>query len=263
MRNIKLTIEYDGTNYFGWQVQDNVVTIQGTIEEALERLLREKITLIGSGRTDRGVHALGQVANFWTKSNIPGDKFKYALNSLLPDDITIVDSEEVELKFHSRFHAIKKRYKYLVYNSEMPRALYRNYAYHFPYNLNIDEMIKAAQHFIGTHDFKAFMAAGSDVKTTVRTIYDFSIVKNKDLIEFSVEGNGFLRNMVRIMVGTLLNVGIGKINAEDVPKIIIEGERKNAGPTIPPQGLYLEKVFYPEKISWLKKLHVLEYKRVF
>lgn len=246
MKNIKLTIEYEGTNYSGWQRQDNAVTIQEKIEEAVEKATGEKVKLIGSGRTDGKVHALGQVANFLTKSSIPGEKYKYALKFLLPDDITIMESEEVDLSFHSRFDAIKKRYKYIVYNGELPRAIYRNFSYHVPYNIDIDEMIHASKYLIGTHDFAAFMATNSEVNSTIRTIYSISIEKNKDLIEFNIEGNSFLRNMVRIIVGTLLNVGFGKLNKEDLPKIILDRKREGAGPTAPPQGLFLEKVFYNE-----------------
>lgn len=245
MKNIKLTIEYEGTNYSGWQIQENAITIQEKIEEALEKLIGDKVKLIGSGRTDGRVHALGQVANFLTNSNIPGDRYKYALKQLLPEDITIIDSEEVDINFHARFDAIKKRYKYLIYNGEMPRALYRNFSYHVPYDIDIKKMIEASKYFYGTHDFAAFMATNSDVNTTVRTIYNISIVKKEDLIEITIEGNSFLRNMVRIIVGTLLFVGLGKIEVADIPQIIKEGKREKAGPTAPPQGLYLEKVFYP------------------
>ncbi|CAK7003511.1 tRNA pseudouridine(38-40) synthase TruA [Tissierella carlieri] len=244
MKNIKLTIEYEGTNYSGWQKQENAITIQGKIEEAIEKATKEKVKLIGSGRTDGKVHALGQVANFLTKSNIPGEKYKYALKFLLPEDITIIESEEVDLKFHSRFDAIKKRYKYIVYNGELPRAIYRNFSYHVHYDIDIDKMIEASKHLIGTHDFATFMAANSDVNSTIRTIYNISIEKNKDLIEFNIEGNSFLRNMVRIIVGTLLYVGFGKIKKQDLPKIILDRRREGAGPTAPPQGLFLEKVFY-------------------
>ncbi|NLY85068.1 MAG: tRNA pseudouridine(38-40) synthase TruA [Tissierellia bacterium] len=249
MKNIKLIIEYEGTNYSGWQIQENAITIQGKIEEALEKLLGEKVKLIGSGRTDGKVHALGQVANFLTSSNIPGDRYKYALKQLLPEDITIIDSEEVDINFHSRFDAIKKRYKYLVYNGKMPRALYRNFTYHLPYEVDIEKMIEASKYFCGTHDFAAFMAANSDVNSTIRTIYDISIIRKKDLIQFTVEGNSFLRHMVRIIVGTLLYVGLGKIQVKAIPEIIRDGKREKAGPTVPPQGLYLEKVFYPQKTS--------------
>lgn len=244
MKNIKLIIEYDGTNYSGWQIQNNAITIQGILQEAIKDLTKEEIKLIGSGRTDGRVHAIGQVANFVTNSSIPGQKYKYALKSLLPDDITIMGSEEVDINFHSRFDAIGKRYKYLVYNEELPRALYRNYTCHVPYEIDLNEMILASKEFIGTYDFQAFMATNSEVNSTIRTINNIEIEKKDDLIEFIIEGNSFLRNMVRIIVGTLLYVGLGKIKKEDVKKIILDGKRENAGPTAPPQGLYLEKVFY-------------------
>lgn len=244
MKNIKLTIEYDGTNYSGWQAQDNVITVQGVIENALEELTREKVKLIGSGRTDGKVHAIGQVANFKTNSSIPGDKYRYALKYLLPEDITIRNSEEVDMSFHSRFDATKKIYKYIVYNGELPRALYRNYSYHMPYDIDIGEMILASKYFIGTHDFQAFKATNSEVNSTIRTIYDIKIEKQEEIIEFLVEGNSFLRNMVRIIVGTLLYVGTGKMKKEDIQKIIIDRKREKAGPTAPPQGLFLKKVFY-------------------
>ncbi|MBU5425684.1 tRNA pseudouridine(38-40) synthase TruA [Tissierella pigra] len=246
MKNIKLTIEYEGTNYAGWQRQDNVITIQEKLEGALEILTNEKIKLIGSGRTDGGVHALAQVANFITNATIPGERYKYALKFLLPDDITIMDSEEVDIGFNSRFSATKKTYKYIVYNGELPKALYRNFSYYVPYDIDIDKMIDASKYLIGTHDFASFMAAKSSVKSTIRTIYSISIEKEKEneLIIFKIEGNSFLRNMVRIIVGTLLEIGFGKLNVEDLCKIISEKNRELAGHTAPPQGLFLEKVFY-------------------
>lgn len=244
MRNIKLTIEYEGTNYSGWQIQENAITIQEKLEEALENITGEKVKLVGSGRTDAKVHALGQVANFLTKSSIPGEKYKYALKFLLPEDITIVDSQEVDLDFHARFDATKKTYKYMVYNGELPRAIYRNFSYHVPYPIDIDKMLYASRYFIGTHDFATFMAANSEVNSTIRTIYDITIVRKNELVEFTIEGNSFLRNMVRIIVGTLLYVGFGKIDKEQISKIILDKKREGAGPTVPPQGLFLEKVFY-------------------
>ncbi|WMM25601.1 tRNA pseudouridine(38-40) synthase TruA [Tissierella sp. MB52-C2] len=246
MKNIKLTIEYEGTNYSGWQKQDNVITIQQKLEDALETLTKEKIKLIGSGRTDGRVHALGQVANFLTNATIPGGKYKYALKFLLPEDITIVESKEVDIEFHSRFDANKKIYKYIVYNGELPRALYRNFSYYVPYNIDIDKMICASEYLIGTHDFASFMATDSNVKSTIRTIYNISIEKEEELIIFRVEGNSFLRNMVRIIVGTLLDIGFGRLNVEDLSKIILGRNRELAGPTAPAQGLFLEKVFYNE-----------------
>lgn len=244
MKNIKLTIEYEGTNYAGWQLQNNVITVEGKLKEALEKMTKEKIKIFGSGRTDGKVHALGQVANFFTNSTIPGEKYKYALKFLLPEDISIVDSEEVDLNFHSRFSATKKRYKYIVYNGKLPKALYRNFSYHVSHNIDIDEMICASKYLIGTHDFRSFMASHANVHSTVRTIYEIKIEKKNELIEFTIEGNSFLHNMVRIIVGTLLFVGVGRINADDMPRIILDKNRKSSGPTVQPQGLFLEKVYY-------------------
>lgn len=244
MRNIKLTIEYEGTNYSGWQYQDNAISIQQVIEEAIESITGEKVKLIGSGRTDARVHALHQVANFFTNSNIPGDRFKYALNIKLPDDITIIDSQEVDKDFHSRFSATHKKYKYLIYNGEMPRALYRNFTYHIKNELNLEEMKIASQYFVGTHDFNSFMGPRSVVKSTIRTIYEIKIEKNNEIVEISIDGDSFLRNMVRIIVGTLVEVGLGRRNKEDILDIIKIRSREVAGHTAPPQGLFLEKVFY-------------------
>lgn len=244
MKNIKLIIEYEGTNYSGWQRQEDVKTIQETIENALEELTKEKVKLMASGRTDKGVHALGQVANFNTKCTIPGEKYKYALQEFLPDDITIVESNEVDSKFHSRFDAKRKIYRYKVYNGELPRALYRNFFYHYSYDLDIDKIVKASKYLLGTHDFKAFMGRKCTAKSTTRTIYNISVEKSEDFIEFVVEGNSFLRYMIRIIVGTLLEVGIDKIPLDNIPKILQGEKREAAGITAPSHGLYLEKVFY-------------------
>jgi len=244
MRNIKLIIEYDGTNYYGWQKQLHQKTIQETIENSIERITGEKVNIYGSGRTDRGVHATGQVANFFTESRIPSEKFKYAINSVLPKDIIISHSEEVDSTFHSRYSAKGKEYKYLIYNRETPSPILRNYAYYVPYELNFELMQEAAKDFIGTHDFAAFMSSGSSVKDTVRTIYDINLTRNNELIQLRVRGNGFLYNMVRIIVGTLVDIGIGKINSSCIPEILSSRDRQRAGHTAPPQGLYLEKVYY-------------------
>lgn len=246
MRNIKLIIEYDGTNYCGWQTQQNGPSIQAEIEKALGKLTGERIRINGSGRTDAGVHAKGQVANFETVSTIPGDKFSYALNNLLPRDIVIKESKEAAPDFHARFSAIGKKYRYLVINSKFPSALYRNYAYHVNYceRLDIDRIEKAAKGFIGTYDFSGFMAAGSKVSDTVRTIYELTIEREKDFICFNCTGNGFLYNMVRIIAGTLLYAGIGKIDPEEIKDIIMSKDRERAGMTVPAHGLYLEEVYY-------------------
>ncbi|MHB1394248.1 MAG: tRNA pseudouridine(38-40) synthase TruA [Clostridia bacterium] len=246
MRNIKLIIEYDGTNYCGWQVQENGPTIQGSLEMALFAVTGEKVTVNGSGRTDAGVHARGQVANFMTDSTIPGDKFAYVLNNKLPREIVIKESVETSIDFHARFSAIGKKYSYLIYNSKFPSALLRNYAYHVNYceRLDIGRIEKAASAFIGTYDFSGFMATGSKVSDTVRTIYELSIEKEKDLLRFNYKGNGFLYNMVRIITGTLLYAGIGKIDPEDIRNIIMSADRDGAGITAPACGLYLEEVYY-------------------
>lgn len=247
MKNIKLIIEYKGTGYSGWQKQDDVDTIQENIENALEKLTGENTKLLASGRTDKGVHALGQVANFKTESIIPGNNYKYALQEYLPEDITIVDSKEVEIQFHSRFDAIGKIYRYKVYNGKLPRALYRNFYYHYSYDVDLEKIIEASKYLLGTHDFKSFMGRKCSAKNTVRTIKNISVEKNGDIIEFAIEGNSFLRYMVRIIVGTLLQIGAGKIQIDDLSNIIDGKRRKYAGITAPAHGLYLERVFYSEK----------------
>ncbi|NLH96111.1 MAG: tRNA pseudouridine(38-40) synthase TruA [Clostridiaceae bacterium] len=254
-RNIKLVIEFDGTAYHGWQSQENAVTVQDTLTAAVRRLTGENCSITGSSRTDTGVHALGFVCNFFTGSPIPADKFSFALNTMLPDDIRVVSSEEVPGDFHSRFSAKGKRYLYYIYNSTFASALLRHRAYHVYYPLDVDEMDRAAKHFIGTHDFLAFSASGYSAKTTVRTITEAKVSKvsqarhfvhpkGGQLIEFSVTGNGFLYNMVRIMAGTLVEVGFGKIRADDIPGILAGLDRRQAGRTAPPHGLYLAEVFY-------------------
>lgn len=247
MKNIKLIIEYDGNNYFGWQKQNDKITIEGELTRALESVTGEEIKLIGSGRTDAGVHALGQVANFTTNSNIPGEKYKHALLPFLPDDISIRESEEVDLDFHSRFDASKKRYKYIVYNDEFPKAIYRNFSYNVPFKIKIEDMIQSSKQLIGTHDFTSFMVANTEVYTTIKTIYSISIKKERDLIVFTIEGSSFLRNMIRIIIGTLIYIGTGKIPKGQLHQILSDKRRESAGPTAPPQGLYLEKVYYEKK----------------
>ncbi|NLC04658.1 MAG: tRNA pseudouridine(38-40) synthase TruA [Tissierellia bacterium] len=244
MKNIKLTIEYDGTNYHGWQNQRDVNSIQEEIEKALTKVLGKYVDIIGSGRTDAGAHAKGQVANFYTNSKLPAERFKYALNMRLPRDITIVNSEEVGLDFHSRFSAKRKQYKYIIWNNEMPSAINRNYSYHIINKLNIDEMKQACQYLIGTHDFRSFMTKGTIVKDTIRTIYSIDIIKKDSFVELTLVGSSFLRSMIRIIVGTLILVGNGKLRKEDLPHIISGKKRCLSGPTAPAQGLYLQKVYY-------------------
>jgi len=246
MRNIKLIIEYDGTNYCGWQVQENGPSIQGSMEKALLAITGEEIRINGSGRTDAGVHARGQAASFTTVSSIPQEKFAYALNGLLPKDIVVKESREVPLDFHARYSAVGKKYSYLIINSKFPSAILRNYAYHVNYceRLDIDRIEEAAEAFVGTYDFAGFMSTGSKVTDTVRTIYELSVEKEKDLICFNYKGNGFLYNMVRIITGTLLYTGIGKINPKNIKDIILSRDRIRAGITVPACGLYLDEVYY-------------------
>jgi tRNA pseudouridine38-40 synthase len=246
MRNINLIIEYDGTNYCGWQSQKNANSIQETIQTAIEKITSNRPNLYGSGRTDKGVHAFGQTANFLTESKVPAEKFAYNLNSVLPKDIVIKESIEVDLDFHARYNAVGKEYSYLILNSKHPSALYRNLAYHVNYceKLNIDEMILASQEFVGTHDFRGFMAKGSSIKDTIRTIDEIKITQDDEFIKLTFRGNGFLYNMIRIISGTLLFTAVGKINAKDILGIISSMNRRQAGMTLPAHGLYLEKVLY-------------------
>ena len=246
MRNIKLLIEYDGKDFNGWQKQPNKLNIQGEIERAIKEITKEEdIELNASGRTDAGVHALGQVANFKTNSNMPVEKFPIAINSKVKKSIVIKNAEEVEERFHSRYNCKQKTYRYIINNSEYGSAIYRNQEYHVPQKLDIEAMKKAIKYFEGEHDFKGFKASGTSSKNSVRKIFKTSIEKNDDeRIFLELTGSGFLYNMVRIISGTLVDVGLGKINADEIPEIILSGDRQRAGKTLPPQGLYLLKVEY-------------------
>lgn len=244
MRNIKLTIEYDGTNYAGWQRQKNAVTIQQKVEQAIEDVIGKVSEAIGSSRTDAGVHAKGFVCNFLTESKIPADKFKKALNSFLPEDIVILKSEEVEINFHARFNSLGKTYEYTILTGEQRPAIGRNYMYYFHRKLSIESMRSGLRYILGTHDFSAFKNAGSSVKTSVRTIKELDIVEDGNIIRFIITGDGFLYNMVRIIVGTLLEVGVGRFKPEDVLDILNSKDRSKAGRSVPANGLCLKEVFY-------------------
>ena len=244
MRNIKLTIEYDGKDFNGWQKQPNKLNIQGEIERAIGELTNEEINLIASGRTDAGVHSFGQTANFYTNSKIPIEKFAIAINSKLKKTIVIKSAEEVDEKFHSRYSVHNKRYRYIINNSEQGTAIYKDLEYHMPVKLNVDKMKEAIKYFEGKHDFSAFKASGTSSKSSVREIYKAEIIDKDEKIYIELTGNGFLYNMVRIIAGTLVDVGLGKIEPEDIPKIIESKKRENAGKTLPPHGLYLMEVNY-------------------
>lgn len=244
MKNIKLTIAYDGINYHGWQKQNDTLTIQSVIEEAIYKLTGENVDLIASGRTDANVHAIGQVANFITNSNIFPEKFFVAINSLLNEDIRIISSEEVDIDFNSRFDAKKKTYLYQIYNNKILNPFYRMYSWHIPYELDYSLMEIALKELVGEHDFKAFMSANSNVKSTIRTIYNTSIIKENDLIKIEVTGNGFLYNMVRIIVGTIVEIGNGRRDISCIKQAIELGQRDLLGRTAQPQGLFLKEVKY-------------------
>ena len=244
MRNIKLTIEYDGKEFNGWQKQPNKLNIQGEIERAIANVTGEEVNLIASGRTDAGVHAIGQVANFKTNSSMPIEKIPMALNSQLKKSIRIQNAEEVDENFNSRYNCKRKTYRYVIDNSLYGSAIYRNIAYHISTKLDIEKMKKAVKYFEGEHDFKAFRSSGTSSKNSVRTIYSANMITEGTSIAIDLTGNGFLYNMVRIIAGTVLDVGLGKIKAEDIPQIIESKDRTKAGKTLPPQGLMLLSVEY-------------------
>jgi tRNA pseudouridine38-40 synthase len=244
MKNIKLLLEYDGTNYVGWQKQPKGETVQKKVEDAIYRLTDKRVEVIGCSRTDSKVHAKGYVCNFKTDSNIPVEKFREALNHILPEDISVINSSQVDDDFHSRYNSKGKMYCYTILNTAVRMPICRNFSYHYKKNLNIEKMNDGAKFFIGTHDFEAFRNVGSSVKTTTRTISKVDIVKDENYIKVYIAADGFLYNMVRIIIGTLIDVGNDKIKSEDIPKIILSKERKKAGKTCPPQGLCLIEVYY-------------------
>ena len=244
MRNIKLTIEYDGKDFNGWQKQPNKLNIQGEIERAIYNITKEEVDLIGSGRTDAGVHAWNQIANFKTNSNISIEKMAIAINSQLKNSIVVKKAEEVDERFHSRYNAKRKTYRYVINNTEYGSAIYRNLEYHFPIKLNVEKMQEAVKYFEGEHDFKAFKSSGTSGKNSVRTIYKAEVKTDGERILIELTGNGFLYNMVRIISGTLLDVGLGKIEPREIEDIINSKDRTRAGKTLPAHGLYLVKVNY-------------------
>lgn len=239
MKRVMLTVAYDGTNYCGWQIQSNGNTIEAELNKHLSELLGEKIKVSGASRTDTGVHALGNLAVFDTNARMPGEKIAYALNQRLPEDIKIQNSKEVTEGFHPRFVPTKKTYEYRIYNSEFPCPMERLYA-HFTYSpMDVEAMKQAAAYFVGEHDFKSFCAKGAQTETTVRTIYECSVIKRENVISIQISGNGFLYNMVRIIAGTLMEVGTGRRHPESIPAILTARDRAKAGATAPARGLTL------------------------
>lgn len=249
LRNIRLFIAYDGTNYLGWQIQPKGPTIQGVLETILTKLLGHKVRLKVAGRTDTGVHALYQVAHFLTVSNKPLEVIFKALNAMVSLDISIWKVEEVDLKFHSQRDTLKKTYVYYIYNYPIRNPLVRLYSHWVPEKLDIKAMKACLPLFIGEKDFASFKKSGTDIKTTIRTIYSASLKRvpgMKHMLAFEITGKGFMRYMVRNLVGLLIEVGKGKLSIEDVQKIIEAKDRKVAPPPAPPQGLVLKKIEYPE-----------------
>lgn len=244
VHRVLLKIQYDGREFYGWQKQEGKRTIQAEIELALEKLTGEPVEVFGSGRTDRGVHALDQSAHFDLKINIPVKKLPEALNNLLPNDISIKSAKIVNKNFHARFDIKSKTYLYQVYNAKQKSAILANQSAFVNYELDIEKMRETAKLLIGKHDFKGFCCANTTVKDFVREIFDIDIKKRGKFLTFSVKGDGFLYNMVRIVVGTLIDVGRGLISEKEVLKALETGNRSYAGKTMPPEGLFLAKTEY-------------------
>lgn len=245
MRNIKMIIEYDGSKYLGWQrLGDSDRTIQGKLENVISEMTGTRIEIIGSGRTDAGVHARGQVANFKIISNMSLKEIQEYINHYLPQDIVVKELEEVHEKFHSRYHVVGKKYSYYIWNSHIPSAFDRKYSFYYPEDLNIEKMNLACSRLVGTHDFIGFSTLKKFKKSTVRRIDDISIHREGELLRFVFIGEGFLYNMVRIMLGTLLEIGTGTRDLNSIDEILASKSRSDAGFMVPAQGLFLDEVYY-------------------
>lgn len=247
MKNIAMRLMYDGSGYHGWQFQKNGITIQETLEKALTELLEEEIKVTGCSRTDAGVHALDYVMNFKSTTSIPPEKLPYALNHRLNGDIVATEAWIADDDFNARFSSKGKRYIYRIWNGRIKNPFHKGYSWYLPYSLDFEEMKLAAEYFVGTYDFSAFMAAGGSQKTTIRTIRKCEVERDAEmpsLLTVTVEADAFLYNMVRIITGTLAEVGFGRIRKEDIPNIIRSGDRRESGLTAPPEGLFLKKVYY-------------------
>lgn len=261
-KRFALLLQYDGTAYAGWQRQANAPSVQGTVEQALSKMCKQKVTLIGCSRTDAGVHARQHVSHFEADCRVPPEKIPLALATLLPDDISCLDAALTDKDFHARFSPKGKQYSYYIWNNRRRAALLSRYSLAEGRPLNLQAMREAAELIVGTHDFRCFMAAGSSAKTTVRTIYKLEITgESGGLIRLCIAGNGFLYNMVRIIAGTLLYVGLGKLEARDVAVMLELGHRPLAGKTVPAKGLFLDEVYYdrwPFPACYNKSEHLME-----
>lgn len=245
MRNIALRLMYVGTAYHGWQKQKNATSVAQTLERALESVVCHPVKLTGAGRTDAGVHAETYIANFTTSSSIPCDRIPLAVNTRLPSDITVTQATQVPDTFNAILSCEKKEYTYRIYNSRIRNAFLVNRVWFYPKPLDEAVMARAASHFVGTHDFKAVQSVGTEVKSTVRTVHYFEVERQGETISCRVCANGFLYNMVRAMVGTIVYAAEGKLGADDIPEILEGRARVAAGPTAPPDGLYMTKLWYP------------------
>ena len=247
MRNIALYVTYLGTHYHGWQVQKRLATVGQTLEDACAMVVGHKVHVTGCGRTDAGVHAEHYIANFKTNSRIPVERFPYAINTHTPEDIAVKEAYEVAEDFNAIGTCIKKEYTYRIYNSRFKNPFYVNRAYFYPKHLDEEFLNRAANYFVGTHDFRAVRSVGTETKSTVRTIYWCNVERSGDLLELKVCANGFLYNMVRAITGTVLYAAEGKFSPEDIPAILESGDRTAAGPTVPPGGLYLTRLWYEDE----------------
>lgn len=245
--NVKLTMRFNGSDFHGWQIQENAVTVQECTVKAIETITGSRVTLNGCSRTDSGVHANMFCCNFRTDKEIDCRKLMRGLNAVLPDTVSVYGCERVGIEFHSRFDCKGKEYIYKIWNSEAKNPFMKNLTLHYPYKLDAEMLNEQAKDFIGTYDFSAFCSSGTDVEDKTRTVYDCKVVRDGDMVVFSVKGDGFLYNMVRIMVGTLLDINSGKIEKGTVKDIILSRDRKRSGITAKAEGLYLNEVYYDEK----------------
>lgn len=248
MKRVMLRIAYDGTNYCGWQIQKNGTAVEAVVNAALSELLGEEIAVIGASRTDSGVHAMGNVAVFDTSTRIPADKICFALNQRLPYDITVQGSQEVPADFHPRHCECNKTYEYKILNRRFDLPVYRLYSHFVYYPLDLEQMQKAARYFVGEHDFASFASSGGQAKTTVRKVNSLELFRDGDMITMRINGNGFLYNMVRIIAGTLIKVGLHAYPPEHVREILEACDRSVAGPTAPARGLTLVEINYAEEL---------------
>ena len=253
MRNIALRLSYDGTRYHGWQVQKSEITVAETLEKALTKMCEHPVKVVGCGRTDAGVHALRYCANFKTECGIPIDRIPLAVNALLPYDIAATDAVEAPEDFNSILSCIQKEYIYKIHNSRIRDPFLTSRACFFPSILDTEKMQRAAKMFEGTHDFKAVRSLGTETKTTVRTVHWCELEKDGGMLSMRICADGFLYNMVRAIMGTVVYAGLGKIVPEDIPALLVDGDRRLTGPTMPPQGLYMSRIWYDGAVGEMMK----------